>query len=90
VDDLEAVVDEQSANGVSFERYDEPRITTDAKGIAVVGDGKGAWFRIPTAISRPHPGTAAAAVIRGCAPLTGKSHRASVVATQFGKRGGVS
>jgi hypothetical protein len=50
VEDLEAVVDELAANGVSFERYDEPRIITDEKGIAVVDGGKGAWLRIPTAI----------------------------------------
>jgi catechol 2,3-dioxygenase-like lactoylglutathione lyase family enzyme len=47
VEDLEAVVDELAANGVSFERYDEPRITTDEKGIAVVDGGKGAWFQDP-------------------------------------------
>jgi catechol 2,3-dioxygenase-like lactoylglutathione lyase family enzyme len=47
VDDLEAVVDELTAHGVSFERYDEPRITTDEKGIAVVDGSKGAWFTDP-------------------------------------------
>lgn len=47
VNDLEAVVDELAAKGVEFERYDEPPITTDDKGIAVVGEAKGAWFRDP-------------------------------------------
>jgi catechol 2,3-dioxygenase-like lactoylglutathione lyase family enzyme len=47
VDDLEALVDELAANGVSFERYDEPPITTNEKGIAVIGDSKSAWFKDP-------------------------------------------
>jgi catechol 2,3-dioxygenase-like lactoylglutathione lyase family enzyme len=47
VDDLERVVDELTAKGVAFERYDEARITTNEKGIAVVGDSKGAWFKDP-------------------------------------------
>jgi catechol 2,3-dioxygenase-like lactoylglutathione lyase family enzyme len=47
VDDLERVVDELTAEGVTFERYDDARITTDDKGIAVVGDSKGAWFKDP-------------------------------------------
>ncbi len=47
VDNLESVVDELTEKGVTFEHYDNARITTDAKGIAVVGDSKGAWFRDP-------------------------------------------
>ena len=47
VDDLERVVDELTANGVSFERYDEPALTTDEKGIAATPDGRVAWFRDP-------------------------------------------
>lgn len=47
VDDVEAVVDDLTANGVSFERYDQPPITTDKKGIAVLGASKGAWFKDP-------------------------------------------
>jgi catechol 2,3-dioxygenase-like lactoylglutathione lyase family enzyme len=47
VDDLERVVDELTAKGVTFERYDELGITTDEKGIAVMGDSKGAWFKDP-------------------------------------------
>ena len=45
VSDIEAVVDDLTANGVSFERYDQPPIATDAKGIAVLGSSKGAWFK---------------------------------------------
>ena len=47
VNDLEAVVDELTAKGVEFERYDEPPIQTDEKGIAVLGDARGAWFKDP-------------------------------------------
>jgi len=47
VDDLEAIVDELTANGVGFERYDEPPLKTDQKGIAVVGESKSAWFKDP-------------------------------------------
>jgi catechol 2,3-dioxygenase-like lactoylglutathione lyase family enzyme len=45
VDDLESVVDELTANGVSFEQYDDPPIKTDERGIA--GDGTVAWFKDP-------------------------------------------
>jgi catechol 2,3-dioxygenase-like lactoylglutathione lyase family enzyme len=47
VDDLERVVDELSANGVAFEHYDQGPITTDARGIAVMGNSKSAWFKDP-------------------------------------------
>jgi catechol 2,3-dioxygenase-like lactoylglutathione lyase family enzyme len=47
VDDVEAVVDELTAKGVSFAQYDEGPVATDAKGIAVMGDTKGAWFEDP-------------------------------------------
>ncbi|MGO9751411.1 MAG: VOC family protein [Solirubrobacteraceae bacterium] len=47
VDDLEEVVDDLTANGVTFERYDQPPITTDEKGIAMLGSSKGAWFKDP-------------------------------------------
>jgi catechol 2,3-dioxygenase-like lactoylglutathione lyase family enzyme len=46
VDDVEATVDELSANGVTFEQYVEP-LKTDEKGIAVMGDSKGAWVKDP-------------------------------------------
>ena len=47
VADLEQVVDELTSNGVTFERYDEPPLKTDDKGIQVIDDGKVAWFRDP-------------------------------------------
>jgi catechol 2,3-dioxygenase-like lactoylglutathione lyase family enzyme len=47
VDDLEAVVDELAGNGVSFERYDQPPVATDEKGIAVLGSTRAAWFKDP-------------------------------------------
>jgi catechol 2,3-dioxygenase-like lactoylglutathione lyase family enzyme len=43
VDDLEQLVDELTANGVTFERYDD--IATDDKGIATFGESKTAWFK---------------------------------------------
>jgi catechol 2,3-dioxygenase-like lactoylglutathione lyase family enzyme len=46
VDDVERVVDELSANGVTFEHYDE--VTTDGKRISPrAGGGKVAWFKDP-------------------------------------------
>jgi len=47
VDDLERVVDELTANDVTFEQYDDAPIKTDDKGIAVMGEGKSAWFKDP-------------------------------------------
>jgi catechol 2,3-dioxygenase-like lactoylglutathione lyase family enzyme len=47
VDDLDAVVDELTATGVVFERYDEPPLKTDQKGIAVIGGTRSAWFKDP-------------------------------------------
>jgi catechol 2,3-dioxygenase-like lactoylglutathione lyase family enzyme len=47
VPDLEHVVDELSANGVTFERYDDPQLQTDARGIHSLGDGQVAWFKDP-------------------------------------------
>jgi catechol 2,3-dioxygenase-like lactoylglutathione lyase family enzyme len=47
VADLEQVVDELSSNGVTFERYDDPALRTDAKGIHELGDGRVAWFKDP-------------------------------------------
>lgn len=47
VEDVEKVVDELTANGVEFERYDEGDLVTDDKGI-IAGDGfKVAFFRDP-------------------------------------------
>jgi catechol 2,3-dioxygenase-like lactoylglutathione lyase family enzyme len=47
VDDLESMVDELAARGVTFEQYDQPPIVTDEKGIATFDDGKVAYFRDP-------------------------------------------
>jgi catechol 2,3-dioxygenase-like lactoylglutathione lyase family enzyme len=47
VADLEQVVDELSANGVTFERYDDPALRTDDKGIHELEGGRVAWFKDP-------------------------------------------
>jgi catechol 2,3-dioxygenase-like lactoylglutathione lyase family enzyme len=47
VPDIEAVVDELGANGVSFERYDNPALKADEKGIHELEDGRVAWFKDP-------------------------------------------
>jgi catechol 2,3-dioxygenase-like lactoylglutathione lyase family enzyme len=46
VGDIEATVDELTANGVTFEQYGEP-FNTDAKGIARLGGLSAAWFKDP-------------------------------------------
>jgi predicted enzyme related to lactoylglutathione lyase len=47
VADLEQVVHELSANGVVFERYDDPTLKTDEEGIHELPDGRVAWFKDP-------------------------------------------
>jgi len=47
VGDVEAAVDELTANGVVFEQYDIGPIETDEKGVAQIGDAKSAWFKDP-------------------------------------------
>jgi catechol 2,3-dioxygenase-like lactoylglutathione lyase family enzyme len=48
VDDVERVVDELTERGVAFERYDEPGLKTDERGIATFeGDAKVAYFKDP-------------------------------------------
>ena len=47
VSELEQVVDELSSNGVTFERYDDPALETNEKGIHELGDGRVAWFKDP-------------------------------------------
>jgi catechol 2,3-dioxygenase-like lactoylglutathione lyase family enzyme len=47
VTDLESVVDELAANGVTFERYDDPALRTDERGIHQLADGRVAWFKDP-------------------------------------------
>lgn len=47
VDDVEAVVDALIAKGVTMEVYDMPGVEFDERGIALMGDLKGAWFKDP-------------------------------------------
>jgi catechol 2,3-dioxygenase-like lactoylglutathione lyase family enzyme len=47
VPDLDQVVDELSEKGVSFERYDDPALKADEKGIHELADGRVAWFSDP-------------------------------------------
>ena len=47
VDHLEQVVDALSSNGVKFERYDDPTLETEEKGIHELDDGRVAWFSDP-------------------------------------------
>jgi MFS transporter, DHA2 family, multidrug resistance protein len=46
VADLERIVDELAARGVTFERYDRA-VETDDNGIHTLDDGKVAWFKDP-------------------------------------------
>jgi catechol 2,3-dioxygenase-like lactoylglutathione lyase family enzyme len=45
-DDVDGLVEELSSTGVTFEQYDEP-FKTDEKGIAVMGEIRGGWFKDP-------------------------------------------
>jgi catechol 2,3-dioxygenase-like lactoylglutathione lyase family enzyme len=47
VEDVVALVDDLTAGGVAFERYDGPSVKTDEKGVAVLGESKAAWFKDP-------------------------------------------
>jgi predicted enzyme related to lactoylglutathione lyase len=47
VQDLDAEMDDMIAKGVVFEQYDMPGLKTDEKGIAQMGDMRGAWFKDP-------------------------------------------
>jgi catechol 2,3-dioxygenase-like lactoylglutathione lyase family enzyme len=47
VAELEAVVDELASEGVTFERYADPALKTDEKGIHELGEGRVAWFKDP-------------------------------------------
>ena len=47
VPNLERVVDELGARGLTFERYDDPALRADAKGIHELGGGGVAWFKDP-------------------------------------------
>ena len=47
VADLDRVVDELGSNGVTFERYDDPELQGDDRGIHELDDGRVAWFKDP-------------------------------------------
>jgi hypothetical protein len=47
VADLEQTVAELRSSGVTFERYDDPSLQADEKGIHELGDGRVAWFKDP-------------------------------------------
>jgi catechol 2,3-dioxygenase-like lactoylglutathione lyase family enzyme len=47
VADLEQVVDELDANGVTFEHYHDDQLRTDERGIHTLTTGKVAWFKDP-------------------------------------------
>jgi catechol 2,3-dioxygenase-like lactoylglutathione lyase family enzyme len=47
VDDIDEAVDELTARGVRFERYEGTPFETDPKGIQRQGDGGIAWFTDP-------------------------------------------
>jgi catechol 2,3-dioxygenase-like lactoylglutathione lyase family enzyme len=47
VEDLEQVVDELGSNRVTLERYDDPALKADEKGIHELADGRVAWFKDP-------------------------------------------
>jgi catechol 2,3-dioxygenase-like lactoylglutathione lyase family enzyme len=47
VADIEQEVEQLSARGVVFERYDDPALRTDERGIHQLEDGRVAWFKDP-------------------------------------------
>jgi catechol 2,3-dioxygenase-like lactoylglutathione lyase family enzyme len=47
VADLDKVVDDLASDGVTFERYDDPVLRGDERGIHALEDGRVAWFRDP-------------------------------------------
>jgi catechol 2,3-dioxygenase-like lactoylglutathione lyase family enzyme len=47
VEDLEQMVDELGTSGVTFERYDDPGLKVNEKGIHELPDGRVAWFKDP-------------------------------------------
>jgi catechol 2,3-dioxygenase-like lactoylglutathione lyase family enzyme len=47
VTDLDEVVDELAGNGVTFERYGDPALAADDRGIHELDDGRVAWFKDP-------------------------------------------
>jgi catechol 2,3-dioxygenase-like lactoylglutathione lyase family enzyme len=47
VDDLDQTMDELASRGVVFERYDQPGIKTDDRGVFDSGTFRAAWVRDP-------------------------------------------
>ena len=68
VADIEQVVVQLSANGVTFERYDDPSLRTDEKGIHELSNGRVAWFRDPDgntfALEQAAPAMSSATFVR--------------------------
>jgi catechol 2,3-dioxygenase-like lactoylglutathione lyase family enzyme len=47
VDDVDAVVEDLLAKGVTLEVYDTPGMEFDSRGVATMGGFKAAWFKDP-------------------------------------------
>jgi catechol 2,3-dioxygenase-like lactoylglutathione lyase family enzyme len=47
VDDLERTMDELASHGIAFERYDQPGLKTDERGVFDGGEFKAAWVQDP-------------------------------------------
>lgn len=47
VDDLDRTIDELASRGVEFERYDQPGIRTDERGVFDAGRFRAAWIKDP-------------------------------------------
>ena len=47
VDDLDAIMRELTERGVAFERYDQPGIATDERGVFDAGRFRAAWVKDP-------------------------------------------
>ena len=47
VDDLDQTMDELASRGVEFERYDQPGLKTDERGVFDAGRFRAAWIKDP-------------------------------------------
>ena len=47
VDDLDQTMAELASRGVAFERYDQPRLKTDERGVFGAGRFRAAWIKDP-------------------------------------------
>ncbi|HXD58782.1 MAG TPA: VOC family protein [Thermoleophilaceae bacterium] len=47
VEDLDRTMDDLASRGVTFERYDQPGLKTDERGVFDGGRFRAAWFRDP-------------------------------------------